>query len=126
MSSLSQPQHLKEDLKALLPLHIAKCKNKPLVSSSTSEPNLSSVLPSPSTDSSSKTVNFSVDANQSINEDTIIIQPNINRGSSANLVQNETTFPVAADFNSASIRFQFFVRSLLKWQLIINNYTVFL
>ncbi len=81
-----------------MPFHITKCKvNKN-----------NAISPSTSSDSSPKFVNFTEESSSQLpKEDAIVIQPN--RGSSDNLVQSETTFPANADFNSASIRFQFFV-----------------
>lgn len=56
-------------------------------------------------------------------EETIVIQPST-RGSSANLVQNETTFPTSSDFNSASLRFQFFVSNFTFLSFLILLYFI--
>ncbi|KAH9393368.1 Transmembrane protein 63C [Tyrophagus putrescentiae] len=95
--TITRDENLKNNLVKLMPFHITKCKvNKN-----------NAISPSTSSDSSPKFVNFTEESSSQLpKEDAIVIQPN--RGSSDNLVQSETTFPANADFNSASIRFQFF------------------
>lgn len=110
--------NLKDNLIKLMPFHITKCKvNKN-----------NTISPSTSSDSSPKYVNFTEESSNQLPrpDEAIVIQPST-RGSSANLVQNETTFPTSNDFNSASIRFQFFVsiNDFCSFYLIYNTFIHF-
>lgn len=109
MVTLNHSTNLKEDLTALMSYHLTKCTNHGTITTSPSANTLATA--STSTDSIPRTVNFSDEPRHQANNentDAVVIQPN--NGSSDNLVQRETTFPInVADFNSASIRFQFFV-----------------
>lgn len=97
--NLTPDDNLKNNLTKLMPFHTTKCKaNKN-----------NTISPSTSSDSSPRFVNFTEESSTQLpKEEAIVIQPST-RGSSANLVQDETTFPANSDFNSASLRFQFFV-----------------